>query len=70
MTTTRFDVRTFILIAGTVIALTGLLWIGQGAGLITWPASSFMISNKDWVFYGACVAVVGLFLIGFSRTRR
>lgn len=57
------------LILGILMTLTGLLWIGQGAGMVNWPRSSFMIDQKQWVYYGACVAVVGLFLIGFTRRR-
>lgn len=59
--------KTAFLILGILATLTGLLWIGQGSGYVNWPASSFMISQKQWVYYGACLAVVGLFLIGFMR---
>jgi hypothetical protein len=48
----------------------GLLWIGQGAGLIPWPASSFMIDQRPWVTRGAILAVVGLSLIAAARIRR
>lgn len=59
--------KTPLLLLGILAALTGLLWIGQGSGYVNWPASSFMISQTQWVYYGACLAVVGLFLIGFTR---
>jgi len=59
--------KTALLILGILAALTGLLWIGQGAGYVNWPQSSFMINQTQWVYYGACLAFVGLFLIGFTR---
>jgi hypothetical protein len=48
----------------------GLLWVGQGAGLIHWPASSFMIDQRPWVTRGAILLIVGLILIAASRLRR
>ena len=62
--------RLALLIVGVAATLMGLLWIGQGAGLIHWPASSFMIDQRPWITRGAILAVVGLILIGVSRVRR
>ena len=62
--------RSFALIVGIAALLMGLLWVGQGAGLIHWPASSFMIDQRPWVTRGAILAAVGLILIGVSRVRR
>jgi hypothetical protein len=62
--------RLFALIVGIAAVLMGLLWIGQGAGLILWPASSFMIDQRPWVTRGAILTVVGLILIAASRVRR
>ena len=58
------------LILGIAALLMGLLWIGQGAGVVHWPASSFMIDQRPWVTRGAILAVVGLILIAASRMRR
>ena len=58
------------LIVGIAAVLMGLLWIGQGAGLIHWPASSFMLDQRPWITRGAILAVAGLALIGASRVRR
>jgi hypothetical protein len=55
--------RGLLLTFGFLALLIGLIWIGQGTGLITWPASSFMISRIEWAWYGAALAVVGLILI-------
>ena len=62
--------RLVALIVGIAAALMGLLWIGQGAGLIHWPASSFMIDQRPWVTRGAILMLVGLVLIAASRVRR
>ena len=31
----------------------GLLWIGQGTGVVAWPKTSFMINEIHWALYGA-----------------
>ena len=41
--------------------------MGQGSGYIPWPASSFMISQSQWIYYGGALAVVGVVLIIFAR---
>jgi hypothetical protein len=58
-----------LVLLGSLALLVGLLWVGQGAGVIHWPASSFMIDQRPWVARGAVLAVVGLVLILLSRTR-
>jgi hypothetical protein len=55
--------RMAILILGILAVLMGLLWVGQGAGLVHWPASSFMIDQRPWIARGAALAVVGAILI-------
>lgn len=62
--------RFVALIVGIAAVLMGLLWIGQGTGLILWPASSFMIDQRPWVTRGAILTLVGLVLIVGSRVRR
>ena len=56
-----------LLIAGGAAVLMGLLWIGQGTGVIQWPASSFMLDQRPWALRGAILGVVGVVLIIFSR---
>ena len=56
-----------LLILGLLALLVGLLWVGQGAGLVHWPASSFMIDQRPWVTRGALLALFGLVLILLSR---
>lgn len=56
-------------IVGVLALLMGLLWIGQGSGLIMWPASSFMLDQRIWVMWGVLLATVGAGLIILSRRR-
>ena len=63
--------KTLLTIVGVIALALGLLWVGQGLGYITWhPANmqpSFMVGDMHWVYYGAALAVLGLFIIGWSR---
>jgi uncharacterized membrane protein len=59
--------RSLPLVLGILALLIGVLWIGQGTGYINWPQSSFMISQIQWAYYGAALAVVGLILIWRGR---
>jgi len=61
--------KTIIAIVGVAAVLMGLLWIGQGTGLVHWPASSFMLDQRPWATRGAILAVVGVVLILLSRRR-
>ena len=62
--------KTLLLIVGLLALAMGLLWIGQGTGLIHWPASSFMLDQRPWAIRGAALALVGIGLILVSRRRR
>ncbi|TKD50122.1 hypothetical protein [Sphingomonas baiyangensis] len=62
--------RRILIAIGIALALMGLLWIGQGLGMVRWPASSFMIDQRPWVTNGAVLAVLGLVLILIARRRR
>ena len=59
--------KTLLQILGIAASLMGLLWIGQGTGVIQWPSSSFMLDQRPWATRGAILAVVGIALIIFSR---
>jgi hypothetical protein len=61
--------KTVLLIVSVAATLMGLLWIGQGIGLVHWPASSFMLDQQPWAVRGAILALVGLGLIVMSRRR-
>jgi hypothetical protein len=59
--------RRLLQIVGFLALVIGLLWIGQGTGVVAWPATSFMIKQIQWAGYGAALAAVGLILIWQSR---
>ncbi|WP_295525620.1 hypothetical protein [Novosphingobium sp. Chol11] len=61
---------TVMRIFGVAAVLMGLLWMGQGAGLIMWPASSFMLAQQQWILWGALLALIGLGLVLRSGKRR
>jgi hypothetical protein len=61
---------TVMRIFGVAALLMGLLWMGQGAGLIMWPASSFMLAQREWILWGALLAIVGLGIVLRSGKRR
>jgi hypothetical protein len=50
-------------IAGFVALAIGLLWIGQGTGVVAWPRTSFMINQLQWAGYGALLGAIGLIMI-------
>jgi hypothetical protein len=55
--------KTLLRIAGVIAIIMGLLWAAQGAGYFPYPASSFMINNVMWVYYGIATAVAGIGLM-------
>ena len=59
--------KTVLMIIGVLALLMGLLWIGQGFGLVMWPSSSFMLEQKIWALWGTLLAAIGALLIWRSR---
>ena len=57
------EMKALSMLVGTAALAAGLLFVGQGLGYIRWPASSFMISQMRWVYYGGGIAFGGLILI-------
>lgn len=55
---------------GIVLVLAGTLWTLQGAGIVMWPAESFMLREKSWITYGIVTALVGVVVIAVSRRWR
>jgi hypothetical protein len=66
------EMKALPMLLGTAALAAGLLFVGQGLGYIRWPASSFMISQTRWVYYGGGIALCGLVLIviGWGRSGR
>lgn len=59
--------RIVLTIIGALMALIGLVWIGQGTGMFPYPASSFMINQTPWILRGTVVTVVGVALVWVAR---
>ena len=59
--------KALLLLIGITGLAAGLLFVGWGLGYIRWPASSFMINNMEWVYYGGGIAAAGLLMIMIAR---
>jgi hypothetical protein len=55
------------LVAGVLLALVGLVWIGQGLGLLR--GSSFMVDDIRWAVAGLVALVLGGILAASERRR-
>jgi hypothetical protein len=56
-------------VLGILAVLMGLLWIGQGTGLVLWPRESFMLAEPKWAVNGAILAGIGAVVLWASRRR-
>jgi hypothetical protein len=54
-------------IVGAVLLIAGLVFMGQGSGYFPYPASSHMISQTRWIYYGGGIALVGLIVLVIAR---
>ncbi len=59
--------KTVLLIVGILLLVYALHWIGQGTGLLPWPAHTLMDYNIAFAWYGAGLAVVALGMIWYAR---
>jgi hypothetical protein len=64
---TLVEMNTTLTLIGIIVLIMGLVFIGQGSGYFPWPASSFMINQSKWIYYGGGIALAGLLLIVFAR---
>ena len=55
------------IVLGGGLVIAGIVFIGQGSGYFPYPASSFMIREANWIYYGGAIAVIGLILIFIGR---
>jgi hypothetical protein len=55
--------------AGMFLVALGFIWALQGAGLLNWPADSFMLGQDGWVLKGLVTATAGAALLGLARFR-
>ncbi|MBN8807216.1 MAG: hypothetical protein J0I47_03110 [Sphingomonas sp.] len=54
---------------GILCVAFGMLFFLQGAGVVHWPASSFMLDQRIWMVWGAVIALFGAMLMLWSRRR-
>ncbi|ANY20716.1 hypothetical protein A6F68_02216 [Tsuneonella dongtanensis] len=62
--------RAVLMVVGLLLAVFGTFFALQGAGVIMWPAESFMLANRNWVTNGLVIAAFGLLLVWLSRRVR
>ena len=55
--------------AGVFLIATGIIWALQGAGLLNWPAESFMVGQGDWIVRGLVTAAAGAALLALVKYR-
>ncbi|MBR1220338.1 hypothetical protein JQ557_20220 [Bradyrhizobium sp. U87765 SZCCT0131] len=60
--------RMFVVL-GVLALIVGAIWIGQGTGVFPYPATSFMVRQTPWAFYGGGLVLVGIVLLGLARRR-
>lgn len=56
-----------LLVVGALLVVLGVHWIGQGTGILIWPANPMMDNHIEWAYFGVGAAVAGVILIWFSR---
>lgn len=56
-------------IVGGLAIVLGLIWAAQGGGIFPYPASSFMIDQRPWIWRGLGVAAAGLLVVILARRR-
>lgn len=52
---------------GGLLFVAGVFFALQGAGVIMWPAESFMLANREWVSKGLIIALAGAAVLLISR---
>jgi hypothetical protein len=60
--------RLILKVIAVLAVLMGVIWMAQGTGIFTYPASSFMINQTPWILNGALLALAGL--VGLYVLRR
>jgi hypothetical protein len=60
-------IRILAMILGGLAIAAGLLFVGQGTGVVLWPADSFMLADRTWAIRGAVLAMVGGIVIWLAR---
>jgi hypothetical protein len=56
--------------AGLFLIAMGIIWALQGAGLLAWPANSFMLGQGEWVLWGFAMIASGAALLALIKYRQ
>ena len=56
--------RLILTLLAVLVILLGLVWVLQGFNVF--PGHSMMNGDRKWAFYGACLALGGFVLMGFT----
>jgi uncharacterized membrane protein len=59
--------KPLLTVIGIILVIMGVVFTGQGSGYFPYPASSFMISQTRWIYYGVAIALAGLILVFLGR---
>jgi hypothetical protein len=63
------EMKQSLMVIGVLLLANGLLFMGQGSGYVPWPATSFMIDQTQWIYYGGAIALLGLLLVIIAARR-
>ncbi len=55
---------------GLLLVILGIMWALQGAGLLEWPADSFMLGEQGWMWRGLGAAAAGAIILGLVQWRQ
>lgn len=61
--------RSILQVIGILMMLMGLLWIGQGTGVVMWPRSSFMLAQPQWAVNGSMLVALGAAVLWLASRR-
>ena len=59
--------KTVLLIAGILLFIYGLHWIGQGTGWLPWPANTVMDYNMTFTWLGLGLTIVAAAMMWYAR---
>jgi len=59
--------KAVLLFVGILLVLVGLVWLGQGLGLIPFTATPVIMNLRPWTYAGIAVVIGGLAVILISR---
>ena len=61
--------KTTLLVAGILMLVYAFHWIGQGTGILPWPAGTVMDDNIAFAYYGVALGAVSLAVIWYARRK-